>query len=142
LQLRALARTDRATTAGDQLTIAYNSDFTAADYADHGLVGDGSSASAYSVVGGLTSGALGFVASGSYTSSAFGACVWDILDYTNTNKYKTDRCLSGADSNGFGQIRLTSGLWMKTNAITTITIGSGNSATLQQYSSFALYGVK
>ena len=65
----------------------------------------------------------------------------DILDYANTNKYKTVRALTGADGNGSGQVKLTSGSWRNTNAITKITIGNDGS-NFNQYSSFALYGIK
>jgi hypothetical protein len=70
--------------------------------------------------------------------------IFDILDYTNTNKYKTVRTLSGTNQNSTGTnsyVRFSSGLWLNTNAITGITIfpASGNFA---QYSSLALYGIK
>ena len=68
-----------------------------------------------------------------------------ILDYKTTSKYKTFRKLGGADVNGTvggvgGSSSLISGLWMSTSAIGYIKIASMTS-TLQQYSTFALYGV-
>jgi hypothetical protein len=74
-------------------------------------------------------------------SSVFAANVIDILDYANTNKYKTTRSFSGADNNGSGFVQFMSGLWMNTAAITSITI-LPNSDNFAQYSSFALYGIK
>lgn len=65
----------------------------------------------------------------------------DVLDYKNTNKYKTSRFLSGYDANGSGVIMLNSELWMSTAAITSITIDNTGS-NFAQYSSFALYGVR
>jgi hypothetical protein len=70
-----------------------------------------------------------------------------LLDYQNTNKFKTIRNLQGFDANGDGSgaryyaIRFFSGLWQSTSAITSITITApnGNWAT---GSSFALYGIK
>ena len=75
------------------------------------------------------------------TADVFGAGVMDILDYKNTNKYKTLRTLSGYDNNTTGGLQLNSGLWQNTNAITSVKIfpQSGN---FQQYSHFALYGIK
>ena len=64
----------------------------------------------------------------------------DILDYTNTNKYKTIRHFSGNDTNGGGYVWFNSSLWNNTAAITTISTPSAT--TYRQYSSFALYGVK
>ena len=78
------------------------------------------------------------------TSGIFGAEIVDILDYANTNKFKTTRTLGGYDNNGVAGNRLTfeSGVWRDTSAITTILIYPDNSETWAQYSSFALYGIK
>jgi len=67
--------------------------------------------------------------------------VYDILDYANTNKYKTLRGLSGQDRNGAGTVQLTSGLWQSTSAITSITITLPG-YTMGNYTTFALYGIK
>ena len=64
----------------------------------------------------------------------------DILDYANTNKYKTTRSLTGIDANGAGEINLMSGLWMNTAAISSISFTTG--LTFTQYTKFALYGIK
>ncbi len=78
------------------------------------------------------------------TSGIFGAEVVDILDYANTNKFKTTRTIGGYDNNGVGGNRFSfeSGVWRDTSAITTILIYPDNSETWAQYSSFALYGIK
>ena len=70
----------------------------------------------------------------------FAAGVIDILDYTNTNKNKTVRYISGNDQNGGGLISVGSGLWMNTVAINQIDLSAGLLFT--QYSKFALYGIK
>ena len=72
----------------------------------------------------------------------FGATVCDILDYTNTNKYKTVRALSGHDQNGSGVIQLRSGFWRSTSAITSITISNDQIANIAEYTRFSLYGIK
>jgi hypothetical protein len=77
----------------------------------------------------------------SQTSNSFGAFVIDILDYTNTNKFKTVRALTGVEDNTTNtEIRFTSGLWKNTAAITSINF-VGN-PSFNEFSSFALYGVK
>ena len=78
------------------------------------------------------------------TSGIFGAAVVDILDYANTNKFKTTRTLGGYDNNGVAgnRLNLESGVWRDTGAITTILIYPDNSETWSQYSHFALYGIK
>lgn len=146
LQIRLLAQSNRATYGTDSILGTLNSD-TGANYAYHVLRGDGGSASA-------TSGASQsrfYVYSPSSTTAAsaytFGGSVIDILDYANTNKYKTIRCLSGADLNGTvggygGAVALTSSLWQSTNAVTTINLAPESGTLWNQYSSFALYGIK
>ena len=75
-------------------------------------------------------------------SNVFGAVILDILDYANTNTYKTTRSLGGGDANGAtGFTRFVTGNWRSTSAITSITIFQNN-GNLTQYSSLALYGIK
>ena len=139
LQIRALVRDNRAATLNN-MTIRANSD-TGSNYTQHALYGDGSTIGAFGNASTtLTYG--GIIPSASATASVFGACVIDILDYQNTNKYKTFRVLSGFDANGSGSMRMYSGLWMSSSAITSITLDSETSGDFVQYSSFALYGIK
>lgn len=140
LQVRYLSRDNRAAGNNDGLRIQLNSD-TATNYATHELYGDGASAgaSANATVSYMRAGTN---AVDNTAASIFGAGVLDILDYQNTNKYKTIRSLSGVDSNGAGTITLTSGLWQNTNAVSTVLIYPQNGTLINQYSSFALYGIK
>ena len=145
LQLRYTAQSNRGTYGIDNSKITLNAD-SGSNYSWHILSGDGNAA--FSGAG--TSQA--FIKSGdrdlATTTSAniFGVGVIDFLDYSNTNKYKTTRALSGEDINGTiatygGGVSLSSGLWMNTAAITSITLVPQNGTTYTQYSSFALYGV-
>ena len=141
LQIRVLSRSNRAYTL-DALKLRFNSD-SSNNYAFHYLNGDGSSASA----GGLTSASLTYVptpnmAGNTATANIFGACVIDILDYTNTNKTQTVRMLGGTDLNGSGYSTFQSGLWLSTNAVTQIDLTPEVGSSFNQYSSFALYGIK
>ena len=116
--------------------IRFNSNTTAADYARHVLYGDGSSTAA----AGVTS--AGFVPLGYAPATTYPTVsIVDILDYRNTNKNTTVRTLYGNDFNGSGIVALASGVWLKTDAITQIDI-TASSGTFNQYSSFALYGIK
>jgi hypothetical protein len=80
--------------------------------------------------------------SASTSANIFTVAVIDILDYSNTNKYTTIRTLQGYDSNGSGNIRFNSGLWMNTAGVTDIKIFPDGAASFVQYSHFALYGIK
>ena len=136
LQLRCFASTNRGSTANMQ--VRFNSD-TGSNYAKHVLYGDGSSAGASA----STSQTLISLDRIGGTSTTFGALVVDVLDYANTNKYKTVRNLGGIDLNGSGEIDFQSGLWMNTNAISSISlITVDGTINFAQYSSFALYGIK
>jgi hypothetical protein len=73
----------------------------------------------------------------------FSSQVIDVLDYQNTNKYKTTRTLLGTDTNGGTNrgVEFSSGLWQSTSAVTQIDLIAGGT-TFSQYSSFALYGIR
>ena len=141
LQIRALSRTNRADT-NDFLTMRFNSD-SGSNYAYHSLYGNGSSAAANDT--GTSTGTpwSAVTAGNSAGASMFGAQVWDVLDYQNTNKYKTVRALTGTDQNGTtGRIYFISNLWQSTSAVNAITITATSGTALQEYSKFALYGIK
>jgi hypothetical protein len=145
LQIRGIARDNVA---------AYSSDFymtfngASSSFKDHYVEAFGASS------GDVQAGSYGYstvievgnMVGATALSNNFGTYVIDILDYANTNKNKTTRSLSGWDNNGNGSAKqagamtVSSGLWMSTSAITSINLRSNG--TLQQYSSFALYGIK
>jgi hypothetical protein len=139
LQIRGIARDSRSNGATN-LYIQYNSD-TGTNYTAHELYGNGSSAVANFEGTSQTSALAARVTGNTSASNAFGGFVIDILDYANTNKYKTNRSLAGHEDNSSGAIWLISGLWLNTSAVTSITITPVTSPILQ-YSSFALYGIK
>jgi hypothetical protein len=120
-----------------------NSD-TGSNYRWHFLSGNGSAASAGDGGTNNTYMQIGYpLTLNSSTANAFGVAIIDILDYANTNKYKTMRSLNGYDVNGSGFARFNSGYWGSTNAITSLTIGVVDASdSYATYSSFALYGVK
>jgi len=140
LQLRILARSDRTVVNNDYLEVNFNSD-TGANYSFHQLLGDGSAASANSGTS-QNNILVSRIATTTGGASIFGGIVLDILDYANTNKYKTTRSLGGADQNGSGLIYFNSGLWMNTAAITSITVKPSSANNFVQYSQIALYGIK
>jgi len=144
LQIRTLIRTNRSD-SNDSAAITINSD-TGANYATHRLSGTGAAAGSFGYASQTPSGGTSWIAlatGGTATSNVFAASVIDILDYSNTNKNKTVRSLSGnEDNSGTDNSRFwyMSNLWMNTSAITSITLTATGSFV--QYSSFALYGIK
>jgi hypothetical protein len=139
LQIRCILRESLGTTIGG-MYIQVNGD-TGSNYAWHRVWGDGASASA-GASSSTTAQLSGIIATTSGTASVFSSAIIDILDYANTNKYKTIRSLTGLDYNGSGYVGLHSGLWMNTAAVTSITINPDSSQNWQQYSRFSLYGIK
>lgn len=120
--------------------IVLNSD-TASNYADHTVYGDGSAAAAYNVVPRAN---MGIIAYTTNPSSSTGSVV-DLLDYTNTNKFKTLRSLYGGDSNGSGYVALSSGLWRSTSAVTSISLYLNAGFGTHYFTTNAtvsLYGIK
>lgn len=140
LQIRALARSTRTTAVTDYMDVRVNGD-TGANYTYHFLQGDGSVTQA----GGSTSlnqAYSSYIASATSGTDIFGVNIIDLLDYANTNKYKTFRFLGGCDRNTTdGKIAMMSSVWMNTNAITSIQF-SPSTGSFAQHSSFALYGIK
>lgn len=146
LQVRYMARSTRnySGNSSDVLIMTFNTDKNALN--THWLYGNGTSAAAttnnpyISVFTDVSGGST-------FTNPAmFGVGVIDILDYTNTNKYKTVRCLSGYDTNGgpnngdYGTTLLSSSMYDITSAVSKITFSC--LTQFMQYSHFALYGIR
>jgi len=138
LQLRILGKNNAADNGAWNIFLNFNSSASTSN-AFHYLLGDGASASAGASTGNTH--CIAGVFAGS-TTTTFSNSIIDILDYKNTNKYKTIRSLNGVDFNGSGSMRFYSSLWQSTQAISSIDITSEGSKTITQYSSFALYGIK
>lgn len=134
LQIRATAASGSAANS----RITFNGDTANTSYSYHYLEGNGSATAAGA--GAYVNYMVGPVTTN--TASAFSGIVIDILDYGNTNKYKTIRTLYGVDLNGSSTwMGLQSGMWQNTSAISSINfLLSGT--LFNQYSTFAIYGIK
>jgi hypothetical protein len=140
LQIRCAIQETQAGADYDNLIARFNGD-SASNYSRHQLIGDGSAASAFGAANITFAGCGGVVRNGAGTS-VFNPTVIDILDYANTNKYKTIRSLSGSDWNGGGFVGLFSSAWRDTSAISSIVLTSQSASNFSEYSSFALYGIE
>jgi hypothetical protein len=135
LQLRGITKN---ASSSNFAAMRFNSD-TASNYSAHYLDGDGASATA----GGASNydrSYFGYTSTSSQTN-IFGVSIIDILDYKDTNKFKTVRILTGVDANGSGTVEFSSSSWRSTSAITDINIFF-SSTNFAQYSQIALYGIK
>jgi len=139
LQLRCIARSTLNVNASSALVMRINGDTSNSNYATHLLDGNGSSVNVY---GATSDSPQGTISNATASANIFGAAIFDVLDYTNIDKYKTIRVFSGNDNNGSGLFRFSSGAsFANTNAINSIIV-STPSGNLAQYSQFSLYGVK
>jgi len=144
LQIRIFTRTDRPTYGINAIGIdRFNSD-TASNYSGHLLEGDGSTAYAS---GSANSTGFNIGQTGTTVIGNFGATIIDVLDYSNTNKYKTVRAISGTDCNGLvagygGCVGIYSGNWRSTSALTSIRFYLANGVNFTAGSTFAIYGIK
>ena len=149
LQIRGFSQTNRPiyTTDNALMLLGNGSIDTGANYSKHSLYSDYQNGSAVYADGSANSSDINAIFTTTGVASAFGACVIDILDYSNTNKYKTIRSLSGADANGTvalynPSVGIASGSWRSTSAVTNIRFSPVTGTGFNQYTSFALYGVK
>ena len=145
LQLRIFAQDVRTTYGITEIKLTFNGD-TSSNYSQHQIFGDGATATAGGTANTsaitLCDGTIGTT-----TGGTFGVGITDILDYTNTNKYKTLRYIGGVDINGTiagygGRVGLSSGNWRSTTAISSITLISNSLINFSANSRFDLYGVK
>jgi hypothetical protein len=136
LQIRSSLQT---TTANQVVQFRLNGD-TGNNYSCHSLRGNGSTASIDAQVNASTIVLFGRLVGTDTTLPS--SVVTNILDYKDTNKFKTALSLGGCDLNGTGEINIISGNWRNKNAITSIEISPYNGAVaLSAGSTFSLYGV-
>jgi hypothetical protein len=140
LQIRGISR-DGNPSSAPAIGLIYNSDF-GSSYKSHFLEAQGSAVSSFSP-GQVTYGYAGYPTPGAANSSMFAATIIDILDYTNANKNKTTRILSGYDTNNTvdGYIDFVSSLWLSTDPIISITLKLQGDPFAQN-TRFSLYGIK
>jgi hypothetical protein len=134
LQVRGIGRSTNGDTGGDSVSVSLNGDTT---YRSHYLFGEGA--------GGGQAGTdtiRNYIARVPVQANTYSAFVCDILDYANTNKFKTGRSFFGFDANGSGSVYLSSFLYQSTTAVSSLTLTIYGGYTFAQYTQVALYGIK
>jgi hypothetical protein len=145
LQIRGIVRNTGYSGGGAEqgMKMQFNSD-TGSNYLTHGLIGNGTSDSSYVETGtDAIWWTYGTIPMTDATAGIYGIGILDILDYKNTNKYKTSRFIGGVDTNGSTSTysNFGSGHWRNTNAITSITLFP-QAGSFAQHTTYALYGIK
>lgn len=108
-------------------------------YRVHYTGGDGGSIFSGDFAANQTSFNIGWVGNTAATAGLFSTHIVDILDYTDTSKFKTIRTINGFDANNSttNLVGLWSGLWRSTSAINRIDIPIGFATG----STVSLYGI-
>jgi len=135
LHIRIFGRSYNGT-AGSNTAVQYNGD-SGSNYSYHYFGGDGAAVFSGGAAS-QTSANFGWVAGNNQTAGVFAISLIDILDYTNTNKYKVSKAIVGIDNNGSGLAGQWSGLWLNTAAINQIFVNANGWA---QNSTIQIYGV-
>ena len=105
---------------GALMRMQFNGD-TASNYATHELYGTGGSTGAGGVASNISVNINQNVGTVNTTYPFVG--IIDVIDYANTNKYKTAKALSGQNQNlTSGSVQIDSGVWLNTSAVTSLTL--------------------
>jgi hypothetical protein len=137
LQIRGIGRSSVAGDTGG-FGMQLNAD-AGSNYTFHAITGDGSSVASLAQTA-RTNAAVGLMTASGSTTDSFGVLILDILDYTNTNKNKTLRSLTGKQSTG-SLLRLASGAWLNTSAVSSITFLDTVGGSFVAGTRFSLYGI-
>ena len=143
LQIRIIARTTRTSYSNDYMLLRFNGD-SGSNYSNHALTGTGGSAGSIGYAS-QTASSIQRFAGNAMTANAFGVAIIDILDYTNTSKYKTLRNIGATDDNDIGgtaEVGFYTNCWMNTAPITSMVFTTSPSANITQNSRISIYGIK
>jgi hypothetical protein len=142
LQIRGGIRSDRSGEFDELVLMQFNND-TTANYSWHAVDTSISSTPVYAEGASSTASARILATTGAASSSTImGATIIDILEYKNTNIYKTVRALSGWNNNTYGALWFGSMNWRVADAIHTIVIKPQYGSNFTEFSKLALYGIK
>ena len=116
LQLRFMAKGNNA---GDLEYLGFRLNGFTGDYYWHQIYGEGSGTPTGTY---FQQSFMRCFISGNNGANMFGVGITDILDYADTNKFKTLKTFSGYDLNGSGMATVCSGLYSSTSAVTSVTV--------------------
>jgi hypothetical protein len=138
LQIRGTGRTNVAGDDLDEFVIRFNGD-TGNNYATHQLQGNGSTVdSAASTSQNNINRVL--AAGGLAGANIYSAFVIDILDPFEASKNTTVRTFNGISTPP--RVKLASGVWLDTDAISSISFAPSLGSTLNAGTRFSLYGLR
>ena len=139
LQIRMVVRSTNSSSYG-AIAVRFNGD-SGNSYSRHNLYGTGSSisSSANTSVDRIISFAI---ASDNDTSGKFDALVGDIYDFSSSSKNSTVRAAHQGTQTATETVRLVSGAWYNTSAITSINILENSANNFVAGTRVSLIGIK
>lgn len=141
LQFRGIYK-DTSTSSTQEAPLYIQINGASSDYMQHYLRGNGASATA---VGNVTQSWMRVDGAGMVSTTGYYGCfLIDFFNYSSASTRKVMKAIAGSTSNVAQtnyMVSLSSGLWMTTSAISSITIYAGNGG-FASGSSIALYGIK
>lgn len=142
LQVRAVGRVGYPGTSSVSSPQYRFNDDSGSNYSNHRVGTFGTGTFSDGEANQSIAGGVGWMSAATAGAGIFGAFVMDILDYSNTSKYKTVKTQPGVSFSGGGWSAITSNGWRSTSAITKISFIENNNYGWNQYSQFALYGIR
>lgn len=141
LQLRVAVRSNNGA-VWEEMKLTFNG--STSGYRSHILAGTGGSVfSGWSDVTDTYLKPWAFSVGANATANVFGAAVLDILDPFETTKNKTVKAFGGrVPANGETRVALSSGVWINTAAVTSITMAPEAGSQWVAGCRFSLYGIK
>jgi len=140
LQIRYIAQSDRSGYNDDSLAIEINGD-TSSTYYSHSMYAISSSIGiSGSSQGGSTE--IGTATASGLVSQRVSSGIIDILDYNNTAIKKVFRGFSAYTLAGNNFLKIASGHWPSTSAITSISLISNTNSNWTTNTVISLYGIK
>ena len=142
LQIRAIGRVAYpgvSTVSSPQLR--FNDDSNA-NYSNHRVGTFGTGTFSDGEANQSIAGAISWMSAATAGTGIFGAFIMDILDYSNTSKYKTVKTNAGVAVSGAGWAAITSNGWRSFSAITKISLIENAGYGWIANSQFALYGIR
>jgi hypothetical protein len=139
LQLRMVVQSTRASSL-DAIMITFNGD-TAANYSYYFLQGGNPSSVTSSSAASASKLFAGYIP-GTTNSTSWGPSIVDILDPFEITKNTTIRALAGQIDPNWQLTELTSGFWLNTNALTSMTVFADIGINFSTGSRVSLYGIR
>jgi hypothetical protein len=141
LEIRGVARTESASNSTENVGIRFNGD-TGTNYTWHWVYTTGATPLIVAGSAGDNTSFVPRITRDGTQTGTYALVKLSILDYVNTNKNKVMRSISGAALGGSQDVVwYSSGAWLSTNAITSITL-TPQSSNFKEHTTFALYGIK